>query len=140
MKTKILFTMLLIAIFGFAAQASAQDVIKFTNVRYSNGQVNAQIYCSQPVTVEFGVSSIFSQGSFNFTYKLGPQMVYRSFYGSETVRVTLPAGYNDIYGYITGSVIPYSYPQAYIYISRIIEGNAVLGSASETFLNYSKSS
>jgi len=142
MKTKILLVILFAVIFGFATQAHAQtqtkDVIKFVNVESSNGQVRAQVYCTQTITLECGISSIFSAGSFSYSYTLGSQSAYRSTYGSQTITVTLYPGYNNFSGYISGSFTQYSYPQGYIYLSRILSGNAVLGSGAETYLHFSK--
>lgn len=140
MKTKIFFIALFTAIFGFAAQAQAQDAIKFINIQQTNGQVRAQIYCSAPVTIYFGIAASWSgTNPLSFTFKLGPQMVYDLNQGSRGYTVTLSAGYNDVYGYITGTPGQYSYPQGNIYISHIVSGNAVLDKSGPLFLNFTKS-
>ena len=139
MKTKILLIALFTMVLGFASQAQAQDVIKFTNVIQSNGEVRAQIYCTQPVTIYFGIAASWSSyNPLSFNFKLGPQYVYDFKEGSKGYTVTLLAGYNDIRGYITGTPGQYSNPNGSIYISHIVSGNAVLGSSGELFLHFTK--
>lgn len=140
MKTKIFIIVLFTAVFGLASQAQAQDVLRFTDVVQTNGNVKARIYTPKSVTVRFMLVSNFGSSNntgLSLTYKIGPRQIihpweYLNHTGNKTeyATITLYPGWNDVHCYFYTGIGDNINPYGYVYMLSVESGNAVIGSPS----------